>query len=206
MLAFHQFIQLFRGRAMTTNPILLSFPEEFETERLIIRAPRWGDGSLINEAIHESANELRPWLPFVKHLPSLEDSESYVRKARLNFLERTDLVLHIIDKLTGEFVGSSGLHRFDWNVRKFEIGYWLRTCRTGQGLMTEAVIGITDFAINTLEANRIEIRCNGRNAASIRVAERAGFILEGTLRNVSLDESGDLADIKVFSKARGHEF
>ncbi|WP_373430107.1 GNAT family N-acetyltransferase [Paenibacillus sp. GD4] len=188
------------------NPILLSFPEEFETDRLIIRAPRWGDGSLVNEAIHESASELRPWLPFLRHLPSVDDSESYVRKARLNFLERTDLVLHIIDKLTGDFVGSSGLHRFDWNVRKFEIGYWLRTSQTGKGLMTEAVIGITNFAINTLEANRIEIRCDRRNASSIRVAERAGFMLEGTLRNLSLNESGNLTDIKVFSKAKGYEF
>ncbi len=46
-------------------------------------------------------------------------STAYVRKARLNFLERTDLVLHLIDKNTGQFVGSSGLHRFDWNIRKF---------------------------------------------------------------------------------------
>jgi ribosomal-protein-serine acetyltransferase len=149
---------------------------------------------------------LRPWLPFLKHLPSVDESEAYVRKAKLNFLERTDLVLHLIDKHTGELVGRSGLHRFDWNIRKFEIGYWLRTSRTGQGLMTEAVIGISDFAIKMLEANRIEIRCNGRNTASIRVAERTGFILEGTLRNASLDETGVLADIKVFSKAKGYEF
>lgn len=39
--------------------------------------------------------------------------------------------------------------------------------------MTEALNGITSFAINHLEANRIEIRCSSGNVASIRVAERA---------------------------------
>ena len=191
---------------MKGNPILLSFPEIFETERLIIRAPQFGDGTLINEAISESVIEMRPWLPFVKNLPTLDESEAYVRKARLNFLERTDLVLHLFDKNTGQFVGSSGLHRFDWDLRKFEIGYWLRTSRTGQGLMTEAVNGITSFAINHLEAKRIEIRCSSGNMASSRVAERAGFTLEGILRNVSQDESGAITDIKVFAKAKGYEY
>lgn len=146
---------------------------------------------------------MRPWFPFVKNLPTLDESEAYVRKARLNFLERTDLVLHLIDKNTGQFVGSSGLHRFDWNIRKFEIGYWLRTSRTGQGLMTEALNGITSFAIIHLEANRIEIRCSSGNVASIRVAERAGLTLEGTLRNVTKDDSGAITDINVFAKAKG---
>ena len=188
------------------NPLLLSFPEHLETQRLLIRAPQWGDGQFVNEAICESVNEMRPWLPFVKSLPSIEDSEAYVRKARLNFLERTDLVLHIFEKNTGQFVGSSGLHRFDWNVRKFEIGYWLRTSRAGEGLMTEAVKGIVDFAISELEANRLEIRCDTRNNASIAVAKKTGFTLEGTLRNVNLNDSGELTDTHIFSLAKGYEY
>lgn len=188
------------------NPLLLSFPEHFKTERLLIRAPHWGDGQFVNEAIRESVNEMRPWLPFVKNLPSIDDSEAYVRKARLNFLERTDLVLHIFEKNTGQFVGSSGLHRFDWYVRKFEIGYWLRTSRTGEGLMTEAVKGIVAFAIAELEANRLEIRCDTRNNASIAVAKKAGFTLEGTLRNVNRNDSGELTDTHIFALAKGYEY
>lgn len=188
------------------NPILLSFPEEFETERLLIRAPKFGDGYQLNQAILESVNEMRPWLPFVEKKPTLEESEAYVRKARLSFLERTDLVLHLFDKNSGEFVGSSGLHRFDWNIAMFEIGYWLRTSRTGNGLMTEAVLGISAFSIEHLHANRIEIRCNSENLPSIRVAERAGFKFEGTLRNVNMDDNGKLSHINIYSKAKGYEY
>lgn len=62
---------------METNPILLSFPDRFETERLIIRAPEWGDGERINEAILESVEELKPWLPFARNIPAEGSSAVY---------------------------------------------------------------------------------------------------------------------------------
>lgn len=188
------------------NPLMLSFPESFDTPRLTIRAPRWGDGAAVNEAIHESAEQLRLWLPFAENVPSLEESEVHVRKARLQFLERTDMVLHVLDRHTDQFVGSSGLHRMDWNARCFEIGYWIRSSRAGEGLMTEAVRGIEQFAITYLEANRLEIRCDARNVRSAKVAERAGYTLEGVLRKMRRDSTGTLADMMVFAKVRGDEF
>ncbi|WP_337032094.1 GNAT family N-acetyltransferase [Paenibacillus illinoisensis] len=188
------------------NPIMLSFPECFDTSRLTIRAPEWGDGAEVNEAIRESVEQLRPWLPFAEKVPSLEESEAHVRKARLQFMERTDLILHLRDKHTDDFVGSSGLHRIDWNARCFEIGYWIRSSRAGEGLMTEAVQGIEQFAITYLNANRLEIRCDSRNVRSANVAERAGYTLEGILRSVRRDCTGTLVDVMVFSKIRGKEF
>ncbi|MBR2564777.1 MAG: GNAT family N-acetyltransferase [Paenibacillus sp.] len=188
------------------NPMMLEFPESFHTERLTIRAPQWGDGKHVNEAIRESVNELRPWLPFAENIPSLEQSEITVRKARLKFLERSDLMLHLRDKVTDEFVGSSGLHRIDWNARCFEIGYWVRTSRSGEGLVTEAVAGIEQFAIMHLQANRLEIRCDARNVRSAKVAERSGYTLEGVLRKIKQDRAGTWVDQMIYSKVRGVEF
>lgn len=188
------------------NPIMISFPERFDTARLTIRAPQWEDGADVNEAIRESVEQLRPWLPFAEKVPSLEESEAHVRKARLQFLERTDLVLHLRDKHTDDFVGSSGLHRIDWNARCFEIGYWIRSSRAGEGLMTEAVRGIEQFAITYLNANRLEIRCDSRNVRSAKVAERSGYTLEGIMRSMRRDSTGTLVDVMVFSKIRGKEF
>lgn len=188
------------------NPIMLTIPESFHTERLTIRAPQWGDGAAVNEAVRESAEQLRLWLPFAEKIPSLEESEMTVRKARLQYLERTDMILHLRDRHTDEFLGSSGLHRIDWNARCFEIGYWIRTLRAGEGLMTEAVRGIEQFAITHLEANRLEIRCDARNVRSAKVAERAGYTLEGILRKMRRDSTGTLVDFMVFSKVRGSEF
>ncbi len=191
---------------MNTPPILMEFAEEFETERLKIKSPQWGDGKAVNEAIRESIEELRPWLPWANDVPTLAESEENVRLARLKFLERTDLRLHIFLKDTGEFIGSSGLHRINWETRKFEIGYWVRTSQTGKGFMTEAALGITQFTINSLQANRVEIRCDTQNVRSARVAQKLGFTLEGILRNDRYDSTGKLRNTMIFSKVRGAEF
>lgn len=188
------------------EPILLDFPESFESERLIIRALQWGDGKLISEAIEESYDALQPWMPWLKKGTTVEEQEINSRKARIHFLERKDLRLVLIHKETGELIGCSGLHRLNWEVRQFEIGYWLRTSYEKQGYITEAVHAITEFAIKHLDANRLEICCDSRNEKSANVARRCGFTLEGILRNDSMDVKGELASTMLFTKVRGYEF
>ncbi|QSF45666.1 GNAT family N-acetyltransferase [Paenibacillus tianjinensis] len=188
------------------HPILLSFPESFESERLLIRAPLWGDGAAVNTAVLESLDELRPWMPWARLLPTPEQAEAIIRKSRLEFLERKDLRLLLLHKTSGELIGSSGLHRIDWQTRKFEIGYWVRTSYSRQGYITEAVHAITNYAVQELRANRIEIRCDTRNTPSARVAERSGFTLEGILRNDKCDVDGKLRDTMIFAKVRGVEY
>ena len=103
------------------------------------------------------------------------------------------------------FVGGSGLHRIDWTIPKFEIGYWVRTRYEGKGYIHEAVEGITRFAFDVLNARRIEIRVDDRNERSWRVAERAGYTLEGILRNDSRDVAHQLRNTRLYSKIRMDE-
>ena len=56
-----------------------------------------------------------------------------------------------------------------------------------------------DLAFAHLAARRVELRCDARNGPSRRVAERAGFVLEGRLRNAALDPSGTPRDDLVFA-------
>jgi len=188
------------------NPILLEFPDSFDTERLTIRAPRPGDGAQIAKAVRESLAELRPWMPWAKAAPTAEDDEIRIRRNSAKWLTREDLSLHLYLKGTDLLVGGSGLHRFDWDVRKFEIGYWVRTKFAGQGYITEAVNGITQFAFTYLKANRVEIRCDTQNVRSAAVAKRCGFLLEGILRNDDHGVDGELRDTMVFSKISPTEF
>ena len=180
-------------------PILNDFPDAFETPRLLIRSPLPGDGPETYAAALESLDRLRPWLPWARDEPTLEASEANVRGARCAFLERSDLRLHLLLKGTGTLVGSSGLHRIDWSVPKFEIGYWCRTRFEGQGYITEAVRGITRFAFEILGAVRVEIRCDADNRRSRKVAERVGYHLEGELRNFSRLSDGCVRNLLLFS-------
>ena len=85
------------------------------------------------------------------------------------------------------FGGGAGLMRLDWPQRRFEIGYWLAPDATGRGLASEAVHALAQMAFSQLKALRVEIRTDARNLPSRAVAERCGFVLEGTLRNDMLD-------------------
>ncbi len=180
------------------TPILLDFPDSFETERLIIRAPRPGDGAAVNAGIHEFIKELQPWMPWAHPEPTVQDTELHLRGAAARFLQRVDLPLVLWRKSDGVFVGSSGLHRNDWSVPCMEIGYWVRTSLSGQGYVTEAVLGITDFAFRHLGAERIEIRCDSRNTRSAAVAERAGYTLEARLHHQARATDGNLRDTLIY--------
>lgn len=180
-------------------PILKDFPESFETERLLIRSPLPGDGPEMHAAVTESLDELLPWMDWPRQHETLEDSEAAIRLNRVRFMERTDLLLLLFLKGTNTLVGSSGLHRMDWSVPRFEIGYWCRTRFAGNGYATEAVRGITGFAFGYLGARRLEIRCDSLNRRSALVAERAGYTLEGELRNAEVGADGSLRNILVYS-------
>ncbi|MEE8391330.1 MAG: GNAT family protein [Anaerolineae bacterium] len=181
------------------NPILLDFPDSFETERLTIRSPMPGDGVELQAAVAESIDDLRPWMPWAKEIPTVEEEEIAVRKGRARFLTRADLWLLLFLKGTRTLVGGSGLHRMDWDVPSFEIGYFARSRFAGQGYITEAVRGVTRFAFETLGARRVKIRCDACNERSQQVAERAGFELEATLRNHAVAVDGELRDTLIYS-------
>ena len=183
------------------NPLLLDIPDAFETARLSIRCPKSGDGPIVNQAITESLPRLALWFPWAQTAPTPEETEANMRQARVKYLERTDLRLLVFHKKTGDLVASSGLHRINWNVPKFEIGYWATAKYEGQGLVTEAVQGIAEFAFETLRAARIEIRCAPENTRSARVAQKCGFVLEARLQNDARDVQGDLRDTLIWARA-----
>jgi RimJ/RimL family protein N-acetyltransferase len=183
------------------KPSLLEFPEEFTTERLLIRKPLPGDGKTVYKAIQASLNELKPWMPWAHSNQTEEDVETNIRDSIAKFITREDLRLHLLDKVTGEFIGSSGLHRINWDIPKFEIGYWIDTRHSGRGYITESTEAITNFAFNELRAKRVEIRCDSTNTRSRAIPEKLGFTLEGILKNDSLSvESKELRDTCVFAK------
>ncbi|WP_096190499.1 GNAT family N-acetyltransferase [Evansella halocellulosilytica] len=183
------------------NPILLDFPHEFETDRLLIRMPKPGDGKTVYDAIKASSSELKRWLPFAYKGQSEEETEINIREAHSQFLKREDLRLLIFHKDTGQFIGTSGLHRINWDVPKFEVGYWIDSRFSGNGYITEAVEGITQFAFHELKAKRIEICCDSKNTKSRAIPERLGFQLEGILRNDDLSVDGsELRDTCIYAK------
>ena len=180
--------------------LLLEIPETLETPRLRLRATRAGLGRIVNEAVRESHERLKPWMPWAQEVQALEQSEQHCRDAQAKWYSREMIDFCFFRAADDAFVGKGGLHTIDWTVPKFEIGYWIRTSSAGQGYATEATVALTEFARVVLGARRLEITSDARNVPSRRVAEKAGFTLEGILRQKRRDTSGALYDSCMYAR------
>ncbi len=183
-------------------PLLDQFPESLETDRLLVRVARPGDGQMFNAAIVASCEQLKQWLGWVDPPPSLRESEASCCRAYARFLLNEDLMVFFIDKASGELVGGSGLHNPDWALRQFEVGYWGHSSFLGKGFITEGVAALTEYALQQLGASRVFLTTDELNRASWRLAEWAGFQLEGTLRLDRLNIQGQLRNTPVYSRVR----
>jgi len=191
------------------DPLMIDWPPLLHSERLLLRAPQAGDGIALNQAVTQSLDELKPWMPWAQKAPSRNQSELTCRQMAARFAQRSDLPLFIFtrgaDGGCGRLLGGTGLHRIDWSVPRFEIGYWRRSGEQGQGWISEAVCTLSRFAFDHLGARRVEIRMTSDNMKSRAVAERCGFTLEGVLRQDSLDVHGQPRDTAVYARVRGAE-
>jgi len=191
------------------DPLLIDVPERIETERLVLRAPRRGDGALVNDAVCASLAELSPWMPWAGAMPSVDESEAHCRRQQARFILREDFVLLVFlrqgNGSEGELVGCTGLHRIDWPLRRFEIGYWRKTGCEGRGIVTEAAKAMARLAFDSLGARRVELRMDDSNERSWKVAERAGFTLEALLRFDAVNSRGEPRSTRVYARVRGAE-
>jgi RimJ/RimL family protein N-acetyltransferase len=133
----------------------------------------------LREAVNESIDELRPWMPWAQH-PATDDSvRAYLRDADDQWDAGTSCN-YIIVAGDGTVVGGCGVHaRRGPGV--LEIGYWVRTAATGRGVAGAAAGALLAAALALPEVARVEIRCDAANERSAAVARRLGFRLDGRL-------------------------
>ena len=111
-----------------------------------------------------------------------------------------DLVFLLLERSTGQLVGVAGLHRPNWSVPKFEVGYWGRSSTSGRGYVSEGVNTLAKFALTTLGAARLDLHTDEANQASRAVAERCQFQLEGILRNFNRSTNGELRNHCIYAR------
>ena len=190
---------------MTPPTALLWRAEPFESERLLIRSPRAGDGPRVHAGVVASLAALRAFpasLPWALAEPSVETSEAFCCGAQQAWGLGTAYPMLLLRRHDGTHVGNSGVHAVDWNVPKCEIGYWIRSDQTGHGYATEAVRAISEWAFEHLAMRRIEARPDAENHASCRVLERAGYALEGTMRHERATVDGRMRDTRLYACVR----
>ena len=106
-----------------------------------------------------------------------------------------------IEDADGTFLGFCSLVTIDAPSSEAELGYITVPAARGRGVAPRMLRLITRWSFEVLELERLELRIDVENAASVTVAERAGFQHEGTLRNVYFKD-GRRIDLMIYSRLR----
>lgn len=156
-------------------------PYRIVTERLVIRCWNPGDAPLVKEAVDSSRDHLLPWMPWAEEEKTLAEQAEVLRGFRGRFDLGQEFVYGIFDRGEAEAVGGTGLHT-RVGEGAYEIGYWIRASRAGDGLATEATAALTRVALELCGVDRVELHIQPENAASLRIPEKLGYREEARLR------------------------
>jgi RimJ/RimL family protein N-acetyltransferase len=153
-----------------------------------VRSWRPGDA----DPLARYANNRKIWLNLRDAFPhpyTIHDAREFIRSIR----SRTPETTFAID-VNGEAAGSIGfvLHR-DVERVSAEIGYWLAETYWGRGIVADALAAVTTYAIEQHGLTRIFAVPFAWNAASCRVLEKAGYVLEARLRHSAVKD-GQITD------------
>lgn len=175
---------------------------EVRSPRLVIRCWHPRDAEMLQTAIEQSLEHLRPWMPWAKNEPEeLQARIDRLRKWRGMFDLGENFVYGLFSPDGDVVLGSSGLHTRVGDEAR-EIGYWIHADHVNQGLATEAAGALTRVAFEVDGVVRVEIHCDPRNVRSAAVPRKLGFTHEATLRERTIDVAGGRRDSMIWSLLR----
>lgn len=146
-----------------------------------------------------SDEETQRWLPLPRPY-TLEHARSFCLDLAPTIRTSGNGLVRAVEH-EGSLAAMIDLKRTDWRARVVEIGYWTSPSARGRGLMTEATALLARWVLETQDFARVELRIEPGNAASRRVAVKAGFTEEGTARSVGYIHGGRV-DLVIYSLIR----
>ena len=111
-----------------------------------------------------------------------------------------ELSFAVADATTDVVVAAVTLHHIRVDHSKAEVGYWTAPAARGRGFSATAVGVVTGWAFDALRLHRVELFHAVDNPGSCRVAGKAGFVLEGTMRASYRYGDGRLHDEHVHAR------
>lgn len=169
---------------------------ELQLETCLLRYWEAGDEqSLVENANNYNVSKnLKDTFPFPY---TLNDAHDWIQ---FNILKNTKTNFAIV--VDGQAIGGIGLQeKEDIFRRNMELGYWLGESYWGRGIITEAVIAVTSYGFNNFDVERIYASVFESNPASMKVLEKAGYVLEAVLKR-SVYKHGQVLDDYIWAKYR----
>ncbi|MDH4116955.1 MAG: GNAT family N-acetyltransferase [Acidimicrobiia bacterium] len=158
-------------------------PERLTTERFELRRFTRRDTDGLALAVRRSLPDLQLWLPWAHPGYDRDEAAAYVRDSTQSWREGRafDFAIRPLDDDDGH-IGNISIWQVTRMGRAGEIGYWIRSDRTGLGIATEVTARVMALGFERLGFHKINLRIAVGNKASERVAAKLGFTREGVLR------------------------
>jgi RimJ/RimL family protein N-acetyltransferase len=172
---------------------------QLRTERLLLRRPLVADAADALTMLRDP--EVVRW----NSAPAVVDHASAVRwcTSGADWAEGSHATWHAVDAATGRLVANLSVFALDKEHATAKIGYRVAADWRGHGLGTEALTVVTSWAFTAMNLVRLQLEHAVTNPASCRVAEKSGYLLEGTLRSAYVDPKGVRHDEHVHGRLAG---
>src|SRR2546421_5868924 len=148
--------------------------------------------------------EIARWMHLIPQPYTEADARAYVTASTAQWRDGTGATFAVVEEATGAIAGSMGMRVIDREQAVVEVGYWAAAPARGRGLTTRALRLISSWLLETVGAERVQLRADVDNTASLRVAEKAGFVHEGVLRSSGINpRQGRRVDFAIYSLLPG---
>lgn len=172
-------------------------PELTSTAGLLLRPWHHDDAAAALLAFADP--EIQRW--HFQRIDDLDEARTWIESTHAGWKAESSANWAIIEAGAEEPAGRVGLTKVDLAAGWGEISYWVLPTARGRGLASRAVSALASWAFDGLGLHRIDIEHSVENAASCRVATRAGFTAEATLGSALLHEDG-WHDVHLHAKVR----
>jgi RimJ/RimL family protein N-acetyltransferase len=133
-------------------------------------------------------------------IDSPEAMHRYVRDALGERDRGVALPFVIVDRASGQVIGSTRYGNVDLAHRRLEIGWtWLTSAHQRTRANSECKLLLLTYAFEALRVNRVELRTDLLNEKSRNAIMRIGATQEGIARSHIVTHSGRIRDTVYFS-------
>jgi len=173
-----------------------------ETPRLVLRLPSRSDVPDLRRTFRDPRTA-RAEGASLHSVAERRDPSAMIVRTRAEYRRGEHLSLSVLDRASGRCIGRVGLRGLDWTYRKVEsLSYWIDPRYWRRGYATEASWFLCAAGFRSLGMRRISSQALDRNAASLTVLRRLGFVEEGRERE-AVCVRGTRMDMVLFGLLRG---
>lgn len=171
------------------HKLLMKIPTRLETERLVVRKYKKGDGQHLFALVERNNNCQFLWanVEEVASLKTKTEAEIMVRKHEAEWVGRLRFVMGVWLKDENKCVGQIWIEPDKWDVPSFEIGWFVDGGYEGMGIAAESARRCLEFLFDNLKAHRVSAIMRDTGPRSWKLAERLGFRREGHLRECRVE-------------------